>query len=146
RISECVIWVLLDGALKIIDRFLKTVFGSLIPEVKTHQIRVIGGDVCGVMFFQLLLLVGSKIKCKRSGDAVGNRVLNTEDVGKCLVEFFRPNRTATGDMHKLHSGPDLVPGSLDSSTQDRIHLQSAPRRERIIYGSLVFRYCAGRQN
>ena len=74
------------------------------------------------MFSELLLLVGSKIKCKGSDHAVGNRVLNTKDVGKCLVEFFRPNSAAAGDVNKLHSDPDLVPGPLNSSTQDRIHL------------------------
>src|SRR5215470_1380855 len=117
RIGESEIWIFLDCLPKVVDRFPKSFLRSLIPEVKTHEIRLIRGGVCGVMFPQIVSLVGSKINCKRSDDVVGNRVLNTEDVGKRLVEFFRPNSAAAGDVNELHNGPDLIPGPLNSSTQ-----------------------------
>src|SRR5438094_10430365 len=98
------------------------------------------------MFPQVLLLVRSKINCERPDDVVGNRILNAEDVSKCLVEFFRPNGAAAGDVNKLHSDPDFVPGPLNSSTQDRVHVQGASGRERITRVALVVRPLAGLQN
>ena len=113
--------ILLDCSSKVVDCFFKSFFGSRIPEVKTHQIFVVGFCVRRVMLCQVLPLVGTQIKCKRIGDTVGNRVLNTEDVSKGLVEFLRPERVAVRDVHELHSSANPVARSLNRSTQDRIN-------------------------
>ena len=100
--QQCVgkgkLWILLDGSSKMVDRFFETVPGSRIPKMKTHQIFVVGFGICCVTFCQLLPFVGAQIKRKRLGYAVGDRVLNTKDVSKCLVEFLRPDSAAGRDV------------------------------------------------
>src|SRR5262249_43913177 len=104
---------------------------SLVPEIKAHHIRVIRSGVAGITFSQLLLLLRRKLKRQRSSDAVGNRVLNIENVGESLVKLFRPHRAAVANIDELYGNPKVIARSLHRTVQNCIYTKCASRRNRI---------------
>src|SRR5207248_1286780 len=125
--------------------FFEPLFRPFIPEIKTHQIRIIGSRICCIMSSELPF-TDRQVNRKRSGNVLRNRILNIENPGECLVEFCRPNSAASEDVDKLHGHSNLITRALDSSGKDSVYTECAAGSERIVCTTFVFRYCNSRQN
>jgi hypothetical protein len=101
-VRERVLRVELHGALEALDRLAHRFPGATAQPEAPAQIEVVRFGVLRRSPGQRVSFLSRELGCQRVGDALGNRILDCEDIRRRFVELVGPQRSLRRHVDQLH--------------------------------------------
>src|SRR6266850_5871468 len=101
-VAKRVIWVAVNCLLKLLNRFLQRVGSSLVPEITSTQIELVGFGIRSILLIKSLFFFARQSQPKLLRDLPRNGLLNREHVRDFALILLTPKLCTRRRINQVH--------------------------------------------